>query len=75
MKIKVPAGHHYSGHTEIYADYAHTKKYAMMLAGDDLRIVHVSLREACDHAKKTANSNASALRIRRAGSSASNIRK
>jgi len=50
------AGHHYSGHTEIYADYTHTKKYAMMLAGDDLRVVHVSthvsLREACDRAKK-----------------------
>lgn len=75
MKIKAPAGYHYSGHMELSADYAHTKKYAMMLTGDDLRIVHVSLREACDHAKKTANSNASALRIRRAGSSASNIRK
>jgi len=21
------AGHHYSGHTEIYADYTHTKKH------------------------------------------------
>ncbi|MCR5288401.1 MAG: 4-hydroxythreonine-4-phosphate dehydrogenase PdxA [Treponema sp.] len=50
------AGHHYSGHTEIYADYTHTKKYAMMLAGSDLRVVHVSthvsLREACERAKK-----------------------
>ena len=50
------AGHHYSGHTEIYAEYTHTKKYAMMLAGDDLRVVHVSthvsLREACDRVKK-----------------------
>lgn len=26
------AGHHYSGHTEIYAEYTGTKKYAMMLA-------------------------------------------
>lgn len=50
------AGHHYSGHTEIYADYTGTKKYAMMLAHDGLRVVHVSthvsLREACDRVKK-----------------------
>ena len=50
------AGHHYSGHTEIYADYTHTKKYTMMLAHDNLRVVHVSthvsLREACDRVKK-----------------------
>lgn len=50
------AGHHYSGHTEIYADYTKTKKYAMMLAHEDLRVVHVSthvsLREACDRVKK-----------------------
>ena len=36
------AGHHYSGHTEIYADYTHTDKYTMMLAHEDLRVVHVS---------------------------------
>ena len=35
------AGHHYSGHTEIYADYTHTSKYTMMLAHEDLRVVHV----------------------------------
>ena len=50
------AGHHYSGHTEIYADYTHTDKYTMMLAHDDLRVVHVStqvsLRQACDRVKK-----------------------
>jgi len=50
------AGHHYSGHTEIYADYTNTQKYTMMLAHDDLRVVHVSthvsLREACDRVKK-----------------------
>lgn len=50
------AGHHYSGHTEIYADETKTKKYAMMLAHGDLRVVHVSthvsLREACDRVKK-----------------------
>lgn len=50
------AGHHYSGHTEIYADYTGTPKYTMMLALGDLRVVHVSthvsLREACDRVKK-----------------------
>ena len=50
------AGHHYSGHTEIYAHYTGTKKYAMMLAHNDLRVIHVSthvsLRQACDRVKK-----------------------
>lgn len=50
------ADHHYSGHTEIYADYTKTSKYSMMLAHDELRVVHVSthvsLREACDRVKK-----------------------
>lgn len=50
------AGHHYSGHTEIYADLTGTKNYTMMLAHEDLRVVHVSthvsLREACDRVKK-----------------------
>ena len=50
------AGHHFSGHTEIYAHYTNTEKYGMMLAHEDLRVVHnsthVSLREACDRCKK-----------------------
>ncbi len=50
------AGHHYSGHTEIYADYTHTSKYTMMLAHEDLRVVHVSthvsLMEAIHRVKK-----------------------
>lgn len=50
------AGHHYSGHTEIYADLTGTKKYTMMLADGPMRVVHVSthvsLREACDLVKK-----------------------
>ncbi len=50
------AGHHYAGHTEIYADLTHTGKYTMMLADGNLRVVHVSthvsLREACDRATK-----------------------
>lgn len=50
------AGHHYSGHTEIYADLTDTDDYAMMLADEELRVVHVSthvsLREACDLVKK-----------------------
>ncbi|MCI8950276.1 MAG: 4-hydroxythreonine-4-phosphate dehydrogenase PdxA [Lachnospiraceae bacterium] len=50
------AGRHYSGHTEIYAEFTETDKYTMMLAHKELRVVHVSthvsLREACDRAKK-----------------------
>lgn len=50
------AGHHYAGHTEIYADLTGTPKYTMMLAHHDFRVVHVSthvsLREACDRVKK-----------------------
>ena len=50
------AGHHYSGHTEIYAELTGTKNYTMMLAHENLRVVHVSthvsLREACDRVKK-----------------------
>ena len=37
------AGHHFSGHTEIYAHYTDTKKYTMMLAHENLRVVHVIL--------------------------------
>jgi 4-hydroxythreonine-4-phosphate dehydrogenase len=50
------AGHHYAGHTEIYADLTGTRDYSMMLADEELRVVHVSthvsLREACDRVKK-----------------------
>ncbi len=50
------AGHHFSGHTEIYAYFTDTDKYTMMLAHNDLRVVHVSthvsLRKACDLVKK-----------------------
>jgi 4-hydroxythreonine-4-phosphate dehydrogenase len=50
------AGHHFSGHTEIYAHYTNTKKYGMLLVENDLRVIHVSthvsLREACDLVKK-----------------------
>lgn len=50
------AGHNFSGHTEIYAHYTGTKKYAMLLVEGNLRVIHVSthvsLREACDLVKK-----------------------
>ena len=49
-------GMHFDGHTEIYATYTHTRKYTMMLAHHDFRVVHVSthvsLREACNRVKK-----------------------
>ncbi len=50
------AGHHFAGHTELYAAYTRTPDYTMMLALGNLRVVHVSthvsLREACDRVKK-----------------------
>lgn len=50
------AGHHFAGHTEIYAHYTGTKKYAMLLVEDNMKVIHVSthvsLREACDLVKK-----------------------
>lgn len=50
------AGHHFAGHTEIYAYYTNSPKYTMMLAHGNMRVVHVSthvaLREACDLVKK-----------------------
>ncbi len=50
------AGHHYAGHTEIYADLTGTKKYAMLLAEHNFRVIHatthVALREACELIRK-----------------------
>ncbi|GHS89607.1 4-hydroxythreonine-4-phosphate dehydrogenase [Synergistales bacterium] len=50
------AGHHYSGHTEIFADYTHTKDYAMLLSGGAIKVIHVtthcSMRDACDKIKR-----------------------
>jgi 4-hydroxythreonine-4-phosphate dehydrogenase len=44
------AGHHYPGHTEIFAERTGTRDYAMMLVAGNLRVVlvtiHTSLREA-----------------------------
>lgn len=44
------AGHHYPGHTEIFAERTGTQNYAMMLVAGELRVVlvtiHVSLRQA-----------------------------
>ncbi len=46
------AGHHYAGHTEIFAKLTGTKDYAMLLSSIPLRVIHVtthvSMREACD---------------------------
>jgi 4-hydroxythreonine-4-phosphate dehydrogenase len=50
------AGHHFAGHTEIYAHFTNTKKYGMLLVEDQLKVIHVSthvsLRQACDLVKK-----------------------
>jgi len=50
------AGHKYSGHTEIFADYTKTKDYCMMLVDKNFRVshvtTHVSFRQVPDLAKK-----------------------
>nr|WP_293833428.1 4-hydroxythreonine-4-phosphate dehydrogenase PdxA [uncultured Arsenicibacter sp.] len=50
------AGHHFAGHTEIYAHYTNTKKYGMLLVEEQMKVIHVSthvsLRQACDLVKK-----------------------
>jgi 4-hydroxythreonine-4-phosphate dehydrogenase len=50
------AGHHFAGHTEIYAHFTNTSKYAMLLVEENLKVIHVSthvsLRQACDLVKK-----------------------
>lgn len=35
-------GHHYQGHTEILAELTETKRYAMMLIAENLKVVHVT---------------------------------
>lgn len=53
------AGHHFAGHTEIFAHYTGAKpgSFAMMLASGKLRVIHatthVSMRQACDMITKT----------------------
>jgi 4-hydroxythreonine-4-phosphate dehydrogenase len=36
------AGHHFAGHTEIYAHFTGSTNYAMMLADKNFRVVHVN---------------------------------
>jgi 4-hydroxythreonine-4-phosphate dehydrogenase len=48
----VLAGHHFPGHTEIFAHFTKTTNYTMMLAAKNFRVAHVSthvsLRDACN---------------------------
>jgi 4-hydroxythreonine-4-phosphate dehydrogenase len=50
------AGHRFSGHTEIYAHFTGTEKFAMLLADEKIKVTHVSthvsLRKACDLVKR-----------------------
>ena len=36
------AGHHFPGHTEIFAQYTGTEDFAMLLAYGDLKVIHVT---------------------------------
>jgi 4-hydroxythreonine-4-phosphate dehydrogenase len=53
----VAAGHHFPGHTEIFAHFTGTTDFTMMLAAENFRVVHVSthvsLRQACDAVKRS----------------------
>ena len=40
------AGRHFSGHTEIFAEYTKTGNYCMMLADGDFRVSHVTTHVA-----------------------------
>jgi 4-hydroxythreonine-4-phosphate dehydrogenase len=46
------AGHHFPGHTEIFAEYTNTSDYAMLLLCNELKVIHVtthvSLKDAID---------------------------
>ena len=50
------AGFHYSGHTEIFADFTNTRDYSMLLMSGDLRVMHVtthvSMKKACEMINK-----------------------
>ena len=50
------AGHHFPGHTEIYARYTNTRDFAMLLVYENFRVIHVSthvaLKRACELVKK-----------------------
>jgi 4-phospho-D-threonate 3-dehydrogenase / 4-phospho-D-erythronate 3-dehydrogenase len=52
----VLAGHHFPGHTEIFAHFTNTQNFTMMLAAENFRVVHVSthvsLRDACNAVTK-----------------------
>ena len=61
------AGHHYSGHTEIFAEYTHTDNYGMLLLSKSLRVIHVtthmSMRNACDLIRENPDRVAWAIRL------------
>ena len=46
------SGHAFAGHTEIFAHYTGSTRYAMLLIAGSLRVIHctthVSMRQACD---------------------------
>lgn len=50
------AGHHYSGHTEIFAAQTNTKEYAMLLSSNELNVIHatthISMEDACKRITK-----------------------
>ena len=43
------AGHHFAGHTEIYAHFTGTKKYAMLLVEDNINAIHPAHNHAAQN--------------------------
>lgn len=50
------AGHHYGGHTELFAELTGTREYGMMFVGGGLRLIlattHLALKDVPRHIKK-----------------------
>lgn len=52
------AGHNYSGHTEILADYTETKNFGMLLSSGNLNVIHVTTHcSLSDAVKKITTEN------------------
>ncbi len=49
------AGFNFPGHTEIFAHYTSTTKYAMMLADEDFRVIHVNTHRSMLESIKRIN--------------------
>lgn len=65
------AGHHFAGHTEIFAHYTKTEHYGMMLTSKTLRVIHVtthmSMQNACRLIREHPERVEAVIRLAREG--------